>query len=240
MKLFGKTVIDLTLLLKPGESSWGNLHPPLTMIDYHQNWMNRANYPEDSPITGFSTKLLALTDHTGTHMDSKRHFHPTGETIDTYEMDHFMGEAILLDLSDREWNEEVSAADFERALARIGEEIREGDIVIVKGWKYGRDHEKFGDSYLLNRDSAWYLIDKKIKMFCTDLATIDYSDPYRNAHYNMLDRNILIVENLVNLDQLPEGRFQFMALPLKIKGATGSPVRALAFIDDEKENATEA
>ena len=230
MKMFDKNVIDLTLLLEPGESSWGNLHPPLTMIDYHQNWMNRGNYPSDSPITGFSTKFVAFTDHTGTHIDSQRHFHPEGKTIEEYDMSYFMGEAILLDLSDREWNEEVGAADFEKALDRIGDEIKEGDIVIAKAWKYGRDNEKFGDSYLLNKESAWYLIDKKIKMFCTDLATIDYSDQYRNAHYNMLDRNILIVENLVNLDLLQEGRFQFMALPLKIKGATGSPVRALAFV----------
>lgn len=231
MKMFGKNVVDLTLLLKPGESSWGNLHPPLTMIDYHQNWMNKANYPADSPVTGFSTKLLAFTDHTGTHMDSKRHFHPDGESIDEYDLSYFMGEAIFLDLSDREWDEEVSVQAFEKALKRINDEIKEGDIVVVKGWKYARDHEKFGDSYLLNKESAWYLIDKKIKMFCTDLATVDYSDKYRNAHYYMLQRNILMVENLVNLDKLKEGRFQFVALPLKIEGATGSPVRALAFVD---------
>jgi kynurenine formamidase len=47
----------------------------------------------------------------------------------------------------------------------------------------------------------------------------------------MLERNILMVENLVNLDKLKEGRFHFMALPLNIKGLTGSPVRALAFVD---------
>jgi len=201
------------------------------MIDYHQNWMNRANYPTDSPITGFSTKFLGFTDHTGTHMDAKRHFHPEGETIDAYDLSYFMGEALYLDLSDREWDEEVTQEILEAALKRLGEEIREGDIVVVKAWKHGRDHEKFGDSCLLNQESAWYLIDKNIKMFCTVLATVDYSDRYHNAHYYMLERNILMVENLVNLGRLKEGRFMFMALPLKIKGATGSPVRALAFID---------
>jgi len=231
MKFLDKKVIDLTLLLVPGESSWGNLHPPVVMIDYHQNWMNRGNYPADSPITGFSTKFLGFTDHTGTHMDSKNHFHPDGETIDMYDLSYFMGEALYLDLSDREWDEEVSKKNFETALDRIGEEIKEGDIVVVRAWKHGRDHEKFGDSFLLNQESAWYLIDRNIKMFCTDLATVDYSDRYRNAHYYMLERNILMVENLVNLDKLKEGRFTFMALPLKIRGATGSPVRALAFTD---------
>jgi kynurenine formamidase len=231
MEFLGKNVIDLTLLLKPGVSSWGNLHPPLVMIDYHQNWMNRGNYPADSPITGFSTKFVGFTDHTGTHMDAKRHFHPEGETMDMYDLSYFMGEALYLDLSDREWNEEVTVEIFESALARLGEEIKENDIVVVKAWKYSRDNEKFGDSYLLNKESAWYLIDKKIKMFCTDLATVDYSDKYRNAHFFMLERNILMVENLVNLDLLKEGRFTFMALPLKIEGLTGSPVRALAFTD---------
>jgi kynurenine formamidase len=231
MEFLNKKVIDLTLLLKPGESSWGNLHPPLVMIDYHQNWMNRGNYPADSPITGFSTKYIGLTDHTGTHMDAKRHFHPDGETMDMYDIGYFMGEALYLDLSNREWDEEVSPEHFEKALIRTGEEIKEGDIVVVKAWKNGRSHDRFGDSYLLNKESAWYLIDKKIKMFCTDLATVDYSDRYRNAHYFMLLQNILIVENLVNLERLSEGRFMFMALPLNIEGLTGSPVRALAFID---------
>ena len=103
--------------------------------------------------------------------------------------------------------------------------------MVVKAWQYDRSNKKFGDSYCLNKESSWYLIDKKIKCFCTDLATVDYSDPYRNAHYFMLERNILMVENLVNLDKLKEGRFHFMALPLNIKGLTGSPVRALAFVD---------
>ncbi|HPO04207.1 MAG TPA: hypothetical protein PLV37_01655 [Bacillota bacterium] len=74
MRFLGKKVIDLTLLLEPGVSSWGNLHPPLAMIDYHQNWMNRGNYPADSPITGFSTKYVSFTDHTGTHMDAQKAF----------------------------------------------------------------------------------------------------------------------------------------------------------------------
>jgi arylformamidase len=231
MKFLGKKVIDLTLLLEPGVSSWGNLHPPLTMIDYHQNWMNRGNYPADSPITGFSTKYISFTDHTGTHMDAKSHFHPDGETMDMYDLDMFMGNAIYLDLSNREWDEEITVEIFEEALARINDEIKEDDFVVVKAWQYDRSDKKFGDSYCLNKESSWYLIDKKIKCFCTDLATVDYSDPYRNAHYYMLKKNILMVENLVNLDQLKEGRFYFMALPLKIKGLTGSPVRALAFVD---------
>ena len=231
MKMFGKQVIDLTLLLTAGESSWGNLHPPLQMIDYHQNWMNRAKYPADSPITGMSTKYISFTDHTGTHMDAKKHFHPDGESIDTYDLSYFMGDAIYLDLSDRQWDEDVTPEIIEAALDRIDDTIKEGDIVVFKAWKYGRDHEKFGDSALLSKEASWYLIDRKIKMFCTDLATVDYSDPYRNAHYYMLERNILMVENLVNLEQLKEGRFHFMALPLKIKGATGSPVRAIAFVD---------
>jgi kynurenine formamidase len=231
MEFLGKKVYDLTLMLKPGESSWGNLHPPLTMIDYHQNWLNRAMYPADSPITGMSTKYVSFTDHTGTHMDAKRHFHPNGETIDMYDLSYFMGNAIYLDLSDREWNEDVTPEIFEAALSRINDKIQEGDIVTVKAWKYDRNHEKFGDSALLSKEASWYLINKNIKMFCTDLATVDYSDPYRNAHYHMLERNILMVENLVNLDQLKEGRFYFLALPLKIQGMTGSPVRALAFAD---------
>jgi kynurenine formamidase len=56
----------------------------------------------------------------------------------------------------------------------------------------------------------------------------------RPVHLALLGRGILIIEELANLDRLPAPRFQFVGLPLKIKGATGSPIRAVAIIEDSK------
>src|SRR5699024_3128445 len=114
-----------------------------------------------------------------------------------------------------------------------GEQIKEGDILIIKAWPFNRNHEAFPSSPGLTPDAVHWLINKKIKLFATDLATVDHQDMYRTAHVNFLKRNILIIENLINLDSIKQSRFDFIGMPLKLKGGTGSPIRALAFVDKD-------
>ena len=72
-----------------------------------------------------------------------------------------------------------------------------------------------------------------MKVVGLDLPNIDINDNMkREVHLEVLGANIYIVENLVNLDRLPKDRsFQFFAIPLKLKNATASPVRAIALVD---------
>ncbi len=79
---------------------------------------------------------------------------------------------------------------------------------------------------------ADWMIERKIKMVGTDLAGIDDPEDWTRAvHYRLLQLGMPIVENLINLDKIGKPRFEFNGLPMRIRGAMGSPIRALAFPD---------
>ena len=83
----------------------------------------------------------------------------------------------------------------------------------------------------LSVSAANYLAAKKINLVGTDAPSIDLgSDPKFSVHHVLAKNNILIVENLANLDKINSANFHLVIAPLKLKNATGSPVRALAFV----------
>lgn len=229
-QFLGKQVIDLTLQLEAGKQSW-NIHPAITLLPYHQSSLDRWRNGHLCP--GFDTKLMICTDHIGTHMDAPSHFHPDGKSIAETPLDKMMGEALFLDVSkDKEENKPISVMHLEKALKRCNMQIRENDILILKCWKnkWG-EGENFDSADALAGETAQWMLDKKIKLLGTDIPTVDdLSNPGKDVHVMLLKNQIPIIENLVSLEKLQEGNFYFMGLPLKIKGATGSPIRALAFI----------
>lgn len=225
----GKTIMDLTLELAPGKQSW-NLHPPLTMVPYHQSELDRWRNGRLCP--GFDSKLLMFTDHIGTHMDAQLHFHRNGKSIAEMPLTSLMGEALLLDVSRQEQGRPIMVADLEQALAAKDETLRPGDILLLKCWPlpWG-EGENFDNADALDGAVADWLLEHKVRLLGTDIPTVDsLENANKDIHYKLLEQNVPIIENLVNLEKIEQTRFQFIALPLKIKGATGSPVRALAFL----------
>ncbi|MFB5647514.1 MAG: cyclase family protein [Candidatus Nitrosomaritimum yanchengensis] len=81
----------------------------------------------------------------------------------------------------------------------------------------------------LSKSAANYLISKKINLVGIDSPSIDRgANNQFSTHKILAKNNILIVENLSNLEKIPKLSFDFIILPLKLKNATGSPVRAIA------------
>lgn len=112
--------------------------------------------------------------------------------------------------------------------------IKENDIVIFytgyqHRWaKRPNDKEFLRDWPGLSRDVAQYLANRKIKAVGTDAMTVDaYIHDNYPAHDIFLNKEILIIENLNNIDKLPDN-FIFIALPLKIANGSASPIRAVA------------
>jgi kynurenine formamidase len=93
------------------------------------------------------------------------------------------------------------------------------------------------DSYFiknpgLSEAAAKYLVSKKTNLVGIDSPSIDFKGNKRfSVHRIFSKNNILIVENLANLEKIKSSKFHFVVLPLKLKGATGSPVRAIAFVN---------
>jgi kynurenine formamidase len=126
---------------------------------------------------------------------------------------------------------------MEAALAASGEEIKPGDTVMIH---MGIHKRLFGSpDYVhnfpgLSVEAVHWLADRKIKMFGVEtVSPAPEGEPNYLAHLACAERGITHMECLMNLDQLVgKGRFRFAGFPLKIKGGTASPIRAVAIFED--------
>lgn len=209
-----KKIYDLTLTLTsdipvfPGQ-------PPLSFLP----WSNLA-------VHGNATNAFFMVEHTGTHLDAPAHFIEGGKTVEKIPLECFWGEALVLDVSSYLSKGKLELSDLKRVLG--GQDIEEGDIVIFSSGVdklLGRP-EYFTQGVYLTESVAEFLRDKKVKGVGTDSPSID-SQPF-GVHRLLLAQEIIIYESLTNLEELRGKRVTFAAFPLKLKGCTGSPVRAIA------------
>lgn len=210
-------------------------HPPVVMTVWNDhNEIKRAG------ATTFSSKAcyLSLSDHAGTHVDAPCHFNadPTAASIDEIPLENFYTEAICLDLSHVALKHEITVAEMEAALAASGQEIKPRDTVLIH---MGVNARLFGTpGYLhdfpgLHVDVVHWLADREILMFGVEaISPAPEGEANFKAHLACAERGITHIECLWNLEAVVgKGRFRFIAFPLKIRGGTASPIRAVAVIE---------
>ncbi|MBN1248964.1 MAG: cyclase family protein [Anaerolineae bacterium] len=175
--------------------------------------------------TGYVTRQLVLGSHTGTHIDAPAHMLAGGPTLSDLPIATFIGLARVLHLP-------VEAGKT-IALARLAPHETDleacGFLVINTGWhrRWGQP-DYFANYPTLSVDAANWLARQGLKGVGLDTPSADgpTSQVYA-VHHALLGAGMVIVENLTNLDALPD-RVTFSAFPLPIAGADGSPVRAIA------------
>lgn len=181
---------------------------------------------------GYNLELLFFSSHTGTHMDAPYHFENKGIKVDEIPMSRLVTSAIMIKLS-KDANRLITKADI-TSFERNNAVIPDGSSVIFHtGWQRNLGRPNFfAQNPGLGESAAQYLASKEVNMVGIDAPSIDVGKSRSFAvHHVLLGNNILVVENLTNLHRVPEGRlFDFIVLPLKLKGATGSPVRAVALL----------
>lgn len=186
-----------------------------------------------------ATMSLAMGDHAGTHVDAPVHFDatPGALTIDEMPLETFFTEAVCLDLSHKPLKSDISIEDLEQAIEAAGVEIKPRDTVLLHMDFYNRCYGTEGyltDFPGLTKESAEWLGGKKIGMF--GVEAVSPGRPGKNnfeVHMVCRDMGFTHMEGLMNLEKLVgKGRFRFIGFPLKIKGGTGSPIRAVAWLDD--------
>lgn len=188
----------------------------------------------------FSTAVTSLNmgDHSGTHVDAPVHFdeRPGAASIDQLPLENFFTEAVCLDLSHKPLRSDISIADLEQAEQAADVTIQPKDTVLLHMDFYRRAYGT--DAYItdfpgLTKQSATWLGRKGIGMF--GVEAVSPGRPGRNnfeVHHVCRDLGFTHMEGLINLDQLVgQGRFRFIGFPLRIKGGTGSPIRAVAWLD---------
>lgn len=182
-----------------------------------------------SPCKGMAKRIFMMDEHTGTHVDVPFHFDPDGPTLDKVPIDRFLGEAKLLDLSDRKPNEEITRAMIEEAMSKLHVPIRVGDIILLKTTKVPWGSPGYFDFKSIGKTGAEKLVELGVRSVGIDMNSADtLSDLSKPAHTILCQGRIPIFENLIELEKIKAESFEFFGLPMNMKGATGSPVRAVA------------
>lgn len=178
---------------------------------------------------GYNLELLFLSSHSGTHMDAPYHFLKRGDTIEKIPLARLVTDAILIRLK-KAADCAISKKDILHFESKNGKIPDNSTVIFSTGWsKRLGEKSYFEKNPGLAVDAARYLTSKKTNLIGIDSPSIDLgTDTKFSVHHILAKNDVLIVENLTNLEKIKTTHFKFVALPLKLKNATGSPVRAMA------------
>ena len=206
-------------------------------------WPTHARFsstPYESQASGdvATHNGLTLSEHTGTHMDAPLHFVPEGPAhygTDEIPLGSLAGRAATIEAADLGAGD-LLGPDRIRAWEDEHGPIWRGDRVLIRygwdgRWATGPEGRRFLEDWPgLSGEAAEYLVGKGVALVGCDTLAVDAAGSEENpAHHALLGNEVYVVENLNNLDLLPPFCL-FLALPLKIKGGSGSPVRAVALV----------
>ena len=175
---------------------------------------------------GFMEKKITLYSHTGTHMDAPSHIIPGAKTLDQMPPDRFAGKGAVIELEANE----SRVIDIELLKAHQARIERCEFLLLHTGWCDLWGEEAYLKGYpVLSHDAAAWLAGFPLKGIGTDTISADEPESATfPIHSILLERDIVIIENLTNLGVLSDVEFFFCCFPLKIEKADGSPVRAVA------------
>jgi kynurenine formamidase len=213
-------IIDLTFPLEEGMTTFPvHWHPPVEITQ-----LGRFG------IEDRETRKITLGTHTGTHLDAPRHFVPGGKTVETLDLNVLVGPATLIDFSGLDPLHEISIADLRIHLDTIPKRL-----VLRFDWpKYWGTLRYYENHPFLSDSAAEWLAEGGMKLLAMDTPMPDSPKNGRGTandspvHKILLRKEVILCEYLCNLDKISQKEFQLIALPLKINGADGSPMRCIA------------
>lgn len=231
----GRTqVIDLTYAINDHSPAWpGDVHPFEAVINAS---------PEKQ---GYFTRKFTMLEHYGTHMDAPAHFPPGKATVDLIPVHQLFGPAVVIDIRDKvssDMDYRLTTEDVEAWETAHGR-IPSGAIVMLRtGWaarwpdaaRY-RNIDSSGAMHFPGYSvaAAELLIARGVSGLGIDTISIDYG-PSKNfeVHRTTLPAGLFQLENLTNLDQMPETGAFIIAAPIKLEGGSGGPCRVFAILPE--------
>lgn len=224
-------------------------------------WPTANNFKLDTAFHGvtpagfyYEAYNYCAAEHGGTHLDAPVHFAKGKWSTDQIPLDKLTGEAVVIDVSakalkDSDYQITVTdLEDWEKANGKLPD-----DVIVLFRTGYGSfypDAKKYLGTDERGAEAvsklhfpgihpdlaAWFVKNRKIKAVGLDVASVDYGQSKDfKTHQVLYGQNICGFENVANLDKLPiKGSF-IIALPMKIKGGSGGPLRIVAIIDQGKD-----
>lgn len=182
----------------------------------------------DKKTDGYNLELIFFSSHSGTHLDAPYHFVEKGLRIDKIPLDKLITDAVVCRVK-KGSNESITQRDIVDFETRYGTICPNIAVVFETEWSKGIAKKNyFTKNPGLSASAARYLLKKKVSLVGIDSPSVDIGkDSKFPVHHILLKGGVLILENLCNLDKIPKSYVKLIVLPLKLKGATGSPVRAV-------------
>lgn len=195
----------------------------------------------------YSANNFTTAEHGGTHIDAPIHFAENKQSVDLIPLENLIGTGVKINVQDKALKNPdylISIEDINNWESKNGKIPMESIILFQTGYgkfypeakkylgtdKRGSDAVKELHFPGLSVEAANWLIEKRnIKAVGLDTASIDHGQSKDFAtHVALMTQNVPAFENVANLDNLPEKGFQIIALPMKIKGGSGGPLRIIA------------
>ena len=210
------TLVDLTREISP-ETQVFPAYPKVAVLLWAKH-----------EVHGFRAEILHMATHTATHLDAPLHFIEDGQTVDQLSLEVFTGYAVAVDVrGEREVSRDLLRKRLDEAPYQAGDAV-----FLYTGWehRYG-SREYLSENPGLSAEAAQLLVDVRAKLVGIDTRSLDPATSTTfPAHRILLKTGIPIIENLCNLSKILQSRVKYYAFPLKIEGATASPVRVVAEI----------
>jgi kynurenine formamidase len=235
----GYKLVDLSQEIYSGAPVWpGHPETKVTVVATHEETGASGRFTENYSYTA---EKIEMSTHGTTHVDSISHIDPSKDapSIEKIPLEWFYTPGICLDLSHIPPRTAYTVADIQAALDKYGLDIRKGDTVLLYTGNYVRNWGT--DAWLtdypgLSRESAEMIYGAGAINIGQDAPSHDRagSTSYP-AHQVCREMQTLNIENLGDLRPVVGKRFQFIGMPLKIRNGSGSPIRAVAVLQDEDE-----
>jgi len=195
----------------------------------------------------YAANRFTTAEHGGTHLDAPRHFSATGQTVDEIPVDRFVGDAVVVDITAKCAANpvyEITADDLVAWEAEHHRQLVDVIVLLKTGWASRWPDRK---AYLgtdlrgaegvanltfpgLGPEAAkWLAEHRRVKAIGIDTASIDHGpSTHFLSHQVLCGANIPVIENVAALDAVPATGGFVVALPMKIAGGSGGPVRIIA------------
>ena len=219
-------------------------------------WPTAESFKLDTVFVGLTEKgyyyssfKFSAEEHGGTHFDAPVHFGEGKNSVEKVPVEQLMGEAVVVDVTEKALSNpdyQVSIADLLNWEKEYGKIPDNSIILLYTGYgRYWPDRVKYmGTDELgteaveklhfpgLHSDAAkWLSTERKINAVGLDTPSIDYGQSkFFKSHRILFENDLTVYENVANLDKLPPKVAWIIALPMKIKGGSGAPLRIVAWI----------
>jgi kynurenine formamidase len=197
----------------------------------------------------YTANRFAAAEHGGTHIDAPMHFYQGRKSVDQIPLEQLIGNGAVIDVSNKcaqDGDYQIGIQDLRQWEEKHRRQLV--DVIVLLRTGYGRRWPTRGE-YLgtnetgpeavaklhfpgLSPEAArWLVENRSVKAIGIDTASIDFGQSTKfGSHIKLFEHNVPVFENVANLEKLPEADFTLIALPMKIGGGSGAPLRIVAVL----------